>query len=922
MAESSLRPEQDAQKRRSTRIVQAVPLTVTGVDALGRPFQERTSTLIINCHGCRYQSKHYVLKNMWVTLEVPHNEPGHEPRTVRGRITWIQRPRTVRELFQIGLELEVSGNVWGIAFPPGDWFPFPETESQRNLEIPVPPAPSQSVPGQQEWAAEEAPSARTAQPEESKLRVVPLPANAEASAQLARQMSRLLEEAKLQLQSSARDSATQAVAAETRPLLAALQTQLKDAAEKSAASAVSTHIASQQEIQQKLEMEHEASMKGMLAELSREIEQRINESRLKMDKELADLETARRQEFEQQIQSLLQQAIEKLERLGGGLGANEDQVRLAVDQLRQTSAQAAAEETRRWQEMLDQRSAEAQARLAQMEHAAKKVEDQIATATSIAEARWRGLLEADVATASARWNEKKEATLENAVRQAAEQIAKAAEDSAQRVEQQLQQRISAIGDSRSQIIAEAESALSTLRGATHEEMARSEAVASQFRQFDEQMESRRSEFSSTLQSIWEDWARRGASILESQTDELNRRADSAVAGVAGRMQPVLETSGRETIERLAGELDQRLAPHIAGATELLGKIEAGRDQIEKDLADYQQRIWQTSDRGLQEAAARAKEILAQIEKDFGEAARTASSRWISELDAKATETSHNTFESLFKSAEWYEKKVQAQMQSTLEKGMDLASSRLRDKAAEMSGIFASELDHYSRSYVEHTRDQMQESSRDVAEQASRQMAEASDAAAAKFTERAGQLGREQFDLYASKTKGAFEKNASYMEANATQVRAKLESDARRFAVDFQRALSQHAQQTLAQGKQELSAQIDQAKASLFVQSQGLEQKLQASLNSFGTVAMSEHKQRLENASNSWLLTTVSKLNQQSESLIKQLSDETDKRLKGVCYDVFAEMGEVLRQRFAALAIPLTAPTPRTPPSSTSSEDKK
>ena len=66
----------------------------------GRPFQERTSTLIINCHGCRYQSKHYVLKNMWVTLEVPHTEPGQEPRIRRARVTWIQRPRTVRELFQ------------------------------------------------------------------------------------------------------------------------------------------------------------------------------------------------------------------------------------------------------------------------------------------------------------------------------------------------------------------------------------------------------------------------------------------------------------------------------------------------------------------------------------------------------------------------------------------------------------------------------------------------------------------------------------------------------------------------------------------------------------------------------------------------------------------------------------------------------
>src|SRR5579862_8007587 len=125
--EGAVNPSTDLRKRRSTRIVQAVPLVVTGVDALGRPFAERTSTLIINCHGCRYQSKHYVLKNMWVTLEVPHPESGQPPRTVRGRVAWIQRPRTVRQLFQVALELETAGNAWSIAFPPEDWFPFPES---------------------------------------------------------------------------------------------------------------------------------------------------------------------------------------------------------------------------------------------------------------------------------------------------------------------------------------------------------------------------------------------------------------------------------------------------------------------------------------------------------------------------------------------------------------------------------------------------------------------------------------------------------------------------------------------------------------------------------------------------------------------------------------------------------------------------
>src|SRR5256884_472071 len=105
VSENANNASAELRKRRSTRIVQAVPLLVTGVDALGRPFVERTSSLIINCHGCRYQSKHYVLKNMWVTMEVPHQESGQPPRTVRGRVAWIQRPRTVRQLFQLARQV-------------------------------------------------------------------------------------------------------------------------------------------------------------------------------------------------------------------------------------------------------------------------------------------------------------------------------------------------------------------------------------------------------------------------------------------------------------------------------------------------------------------------------------------------------------------------------------------------------------------------------------------------------------------------------------------------------------------------------------------------------------------------------------------------------------------------------------------------
>src|ERR1700758_5093925 len=231
--EGATNTTEELRKRRSTRIVQAVPLMVTGVDALGRPFAERTSTLIINCHGCRYQSKHYVLKNMWVTLEVPHPETGQPPRTVRGRVAWIQGPRTVRQLFQVALELEVPGNAWGIGFPPEDWFAFPDARgpaiaaadavqladhSPHTVAEPEHSAESHSHSGgEADFSLPLSEPDAAPQNHLQGLRSFPAPASTtDASMQLARQVTRLLADARQQIHATAREAAAQAVAAEHR----------------------------------------------------------------------------------------------------------------------------------------------------------------------------------------------------------------------------------------------------------------------------------------------------------------------------------------------------------------------------------------------------------------------------------------------------------------------------------------------------------------------------------------------------------------------------------------------------------------------------------------------------------------------------------------------------------------------------------
>ena len=129
------------EKRRSTRLAKAVPIKITGTDALGQPFHESTLTVMIDCYGCKYQSTHYAPKGATVSLEIRSVGPRRPVKVVKARVVWIQRPKTYRELYHVALAFEVPGNVWGIPWPPGDWFPCPGEE-----EIPVTEETPSAVP--------------------------------------------------------------------------------------------------------------------------------------------------------------------------------------------------------------------------------------------------------------------------------------------------------------------------------------------------------------------------------------------------------------------------------------------------------------------------------------------------------------------------------------------------------------------------------------------------------------------------------------------------------------------------------------------------------------------------------------------------------------------------------------------------------
>ncbi|MGC1485042.1 MAG: hypothetical protein WA789_14710 [Candidatus Acidiferrum sp.] len=107
--------------RRSTRIDRTVPLVVLGQTKTGLSFQEKTSTLSFNLHGCRYPSRHEYPVGASVGLRVLQSDGETISPVIRAFVKSVHPPASPRELFQVGVELESPANIWNVSPLPSDW---------------------------------------------------------------------------------------------------------------------------------------------------------------------------------------------------------------------------------------------------------------------------------------------------------------------------------------------------------------------------------------------------------------------------------------------------------------------------------------------------------------------------------------------------------------------------------------------------------------------------------------------------------------------------------------------------------------------------------------------------------------------------------------------------------------------------------
>ena len=283
------------QKRRSTRIYNAIPLVIQGSDAFRAPYVEQVSTVTVNCHGCRYQSKYEVIQGDIVSLEVKQSSEGSATCSCQAQVKWVQRLLAKNSCFEIAVELAAPGNIWGIASPPDDWLAaqmpnvIDPATSGRELRV-VTRTEQQMAPTPDEG------SGRASHLDINDTVASPIPSLAQLMVGLGEQ-----------IQIMASEAATAALIKEKSGLLDAFRVQLRDEATKTMQSVI---LSSKEDFARRalkeLNEAHEAGARTNYARWMKKIEQDMESARQHM--------MIQGKEVSQRIDSMAVSTIERVQR--------------------------------------------------------------------------------------------------------------------------------------------------------------------------------------------------------------------------------------------------------------------------------------------------------------------------------------------------------------------------------------------------------------------------------------------------------------------------------------------------------------------------------------------------------------------------------------------------------------------------------
>jgi hypothetical protein len=862
------------QRRRSERVTESLPIIVRGIDLLGQPFEERTATLTFNLQGCRYPSKYHLPKNTWVTVEITRGAKLHN---VRARVAWVQRPHSVRELFQIAVELESPANIWEYSTAPADWAAT-EAAGHAYGTLVAREAPASNSSHEDPQVARDSESVAAPNILANLMERImadkthtPVESSQAPESSLEQEFARAAEHPFLRaLGADLVRDARQAVEAATL--------EASEQIRRTAEALAETRAATAEESFHRWMGEFDHAQRGARAQFSAEM-------------------TAHQDGFLSGLKSEFEENFSRARKILGDLDQKADAIRAETE--------AAVEATSRMaQARLTIEAAEA-AR-ARPSPAVPSPEE-LAAAENAA-AAWRKQLESEMALAQSQWNELLQSSLDGGIERLVAQLSERSQDLLRGTEQKISERFAALQQPLVQVSSEAGDNLAAVKSSLDAEISRARSSLADI----EHAASLMKEYSAQLEAASHDALnelhRRLEKILETQTDEMNRRVEVLAAGVPQRVAPALDSLGHQFVERTVAEVESKLAPHLERVPQLLRELASRELQAEEGLRLHRERLRQVSENNQREVASQMAATTANLRGDFEAARKEALAKWNEELDASGVRASHAAAESIGRTSEWFQQDVRARLQLLVEQGLDSAGSGLEAKASEEAQKFSAHLDAQSTAHLAQIHQQLEGAAGEVTGRARTQLELAAEQAAASFGFVLRAISTEEVGDFTSASRAALQERARELESSANQVLQSFESNAGTSLEHLRAQMASQVEASAAEGRRTPAEESACALGAYRAESSARRQELASDLDRMAVESTEKCKERLETTGDAWLIASVRRINEHGQNIIESLMRSADQSLRDSCSKFFEGLAASLRERTSLASGPAGAAT--------------
>ena len=363
-----------------------------------------------------------------------------------------------------------------------------------------------------------------------------------------------------------------------------------------------------------------------------------------------------------------------------------------------------------------------------------------------------------------------------------------------------------------------------------------------------------------------------------------------------RLGPTLDYLGNQFVERTLAEVESKLGPRIERVPELLRELAARQIETEDSLRLHRERLRQVSENSQRDVVGQMTTTIASLRNDFEAARKEALTKWNEELDASGVRASHAAAESIGKSSEWFQQEARARLQVLVEQALVTAGSGYQEKTAEAERQFEARLEEKSTSRLTQIHQQLDGVAGEISGRTRTQIDEAAEAAAASFGQVLRSISDEEVGQFTSRSHSAVEERKQELQGFTEQLVRNLDSSATALVENFQAQMVSQRDANVAEGRRELAAEFASALDGYRLERDAHDKAWAESLDRVSGEAVEKYQGRLEAACDSWMVSSVRRLNEHGQNVIESLMRSADQALRDSCSKVFDGLSEMMRDR--------------------------